>query len=76
MTNLDKIKIAIDSISAIDTIENISGVAIITLRSIPESYTYLGDTIVGDYRVSTYDMNTIGKSYVLDIHGVCKFQIL
>jgi hypothetical protein len=76
MTNSDKLKIAIDSVSVIDAIQNMSGIAIINLKSIPESYTYLGDTIVGDYRVSTYDMNTIGKSYVLDVHGVCKFQIL
>jgi|LauGreDrversion4_2_1035121.scaffolds.fasta_scaffold285036_4 hypothetical protein len=76
MTNAQKLKTAIDSASAIDTIENISGVAMIHLRTIPESYDYLGDSIIGDYRVSVYDMKTIGRSYVLDVHGVGMFQIL
>ena len=76
MTNAQKLKTAIDSASAIDTIENISGVAIIHLRTIPESYEYLGDSIIGDYRISVYDMKTIGRSYVLDVHGVGMFQIL
>jgi hypothetical protein len=76
MTNADKLKIAIDSVTAIDTIENISGVAMIHLRTIPESYEYLGDIIIGDYRVSAYDMKTIGRAYVLDVHGVGMFQIL
>jgi hypothetical protein len=76
MTNAEKLKIAIDSAVAIDTIENISGVAMIHLRSIPESYEYLGDSILSDYRVSVYDMKTIGRAYVLDVHGVGMFQIL
>jgi hypothetical protein len=76
MTNAQKLKIAIDSVNAIDTIENISGVAMINLRTIPESYEYLGDSIIGDYRVSVYDMKTIGRSYVLHVHGVGMFQIL
>jgi hypothetical protein len=76
MTNAQKLKTAIDSAAAIETIENISGVAMIHLRTIPESYEYLGDSIIGDYRVSVYDMKTIGRSYVLDVHGVGMFQIL
>lgn len=76
MTNADKLKIAIDSASTIDTIENISGVAMIHLRTIPESYDYLGDAIIGNYRVSVYDMKTIGRAYVLEVHGVGMFQIL
>ena len=76
MNNAQKLKTAIDSAAAIDTIENISGVAMIHLRTIPESYEYLGDSIIGDYRVSVYDMKTIGRSYVLDVHGVGMFQIL
>lgn len=76
MTNAQKLKIAIDSAEAIDTIENISGVAMIHLRTIPEAYEYLGDGIVGDYRISVYDMKTIGRAYVLEVHGVGMFQVL
>jgi hypothetical protein len=76
MTNAEKLKIAIDSAAAIDTIENISGIAMVHFRSIPEAYEYLGDGIIGDYRVSVYDMKTIGRAYVLDVHGIGMFQVL
>jgi hypothetical protein len=76
MTNIDKLKIGIQCAIVIDDIKNISGIAIISLKSMPESYTFVKDVIMGDYRISIYNMNKIGRSYVLDVHGLCKFQIL
>jgi hypothetical protein len=76
MTNIRKLSIALNSADVLDIIPNVSAVAIITSKQIPESYTFMQDVIIGDYRVSVYNMNTIGKSYALEIHGVGLFQVL
>lgn len=76
MTNTDKLSIALKSADVLDVIPSVSAVAIINSRQLPESYTFMKDVIIGDYRVSLYDMNTIGKSYALEIHGLGLFQVL
>lgn len=44
---------------------------------IPESYTYIQDSVVNNYRISIYNMNLIGRtSYLVDIKHLGKFQIM
>lgn len=76
MTNINKLSIALNAADVLDLMPNVSAVAMVTLKSIPESYTFINDVIIGDYRISIYNMNTIGKSHVLQIHGIGMFQIL
>ena len=76
MTNTEKLSIALKSADILDVMPNVSAVAIINSKQLPESYTFMKDVIIGDYRVSLYDMNTIGKSYALEIHGLGLFQVL
>jgi hypothetical protein len=76
MTNIQKLSIALGMVDALDIMSSVSAVAIIKSKPIPESYTFIKDVIVGDYRVSVYDMNGIGKSYALDINGVGLIQLL
>jgi hypothetical protein len=76
MTNIKKLSIALGMLDALDIMSNVSALAIIKSKPLPESYTFIKDVIAGDYRVSVYDMNGIGKSYALDIHGVGIIQLL
>lgn len=77
MTNLEKLSIATDTAEIIGIFDNCEAIAVLNMKLIPEAYKFIQDYIVYDYRVSVYDMQLVGKrSYLIDIHGVSKFQIL
>jgi hypothetical protein len=61
----------------IELFRDCNAIAYISRDNIPESYTFIEDTIVGNYRISIYNMNLIGKSsYLMDIKYLGKFQIM
>lgn len=77
MTNINSVAIAATIAKDIDMLRNCNAVAYIERSDIPESYLFIEDTIIGNYRVSIYNMNLIGKpSYMLDIKYLGKFQIM
>lgn len=76
MTNLDRLSIMTDTAEIIGLFDDCDAIAVLNIRNIPESYKFINDYIVYDYRVSVYDMQHIGRpSYLVDIHDVGKFQI-
>ena len=76
MTKLEKIAIAVDTAKVIGLFDDCEAIAVLNMKDIPESYKFIQDYICYDYRLSVYDMRLIGKrSYLVDIHGVDKFQI-
>lgn len=76
MTNLDRLSIMTDTAEIIGLFDDCEAIAILNIRGIPESWKFMNDYIVYDYRVSIYDMQLVGKrSYLAEIHGVGRFQI-
>lgn len=76
MTKLEKLSIAVNTAKIIGTFDDCEAIAVLNMKEIPESYKFIKDYICYEYRVSVYDMQLIGKrSYLVEIHGVDKFQI-
>lgn len=76
MTKLEKLSIMTDTAEVIGLFDDCEAIALLNIRAIPESWKFINDYIVYDYRVSVYDMQLIGKrSYLVEVHGVGRFQI-
>lgn len=76
MTSINNVAIAATIAKDIDILRNCSAIATIHRDTIPESYTFMEDVIVGNYRVSIYNMNLVGASYMLDIKYLGKYQVM
>lgn len=76
MISMHQVAIAATLAKDIKMLRDCSAIATIHRDAIPESYTFIEDTIVAGYRVSIYNMNLVGKSYMLDIKYLGKYQVM
>lgn len=76
MISMHKVAIAAALAKDIEMLRECSAIATIHRDILPESYTFIEDIIVAGYRVSIYNMNLVGKSYMIDIKYLGKYQVM
>jgi hypothetical protein len=75
--SINTLAIAATLAKDIELFRNCDTIASIYRNVVPESYIFIEDAIVSNYRISIYNMNLIGKaSYLMDIKHLGKFQIM
>lgn len=76
MKKFHKIRLASELLDQIELFDYCSAIAELTRDTIPESYKHMEDWIISNYKVSVYDMDTIGKpSYCVMIRHLGIFQV-
>jgi len=73
MSKIRKLAIAVSLLEHVDMFDNIDMVGMLYLRQIPESYKFIEDLLINNYRLSIY---MDGNRYIVDIRHVGIFQLM
>jgi hypothetical protein len=73
MNNLNAIKLAVEFLSESDEFKDISFIAILNWKSVPEAYTWNKTVILYGHKLSIYSLNS---TQILHIDGVGLYQIM
>ena len=73
MSKIRKLAIAVSLLEHVDMFDNIDMVGMLYLKQIPESYKFIEDLLINNYRLSIY---MDGNRYIVDIRHVGIFQLM
>lgn len=73
MSKIRKLAIAVNLLEHVDMFDNIDMVGMLYLKQIPESYKFIEDLLINNYRLSIY---MDGNRYIVDIRHVGIFQLM
>jgi hypothetical protein len=73
MSKIRKLSIAVSLLEHVDMFDNIDMVGMLYLKQIPESYKFIEDLLINNYRLSIY---MDGNRYIVDIRHVGIFQLM
>lgn len=73
MNNLNALKLAVDFLSESEEFKDISFIAILNWKSVPEAYTHNKTVILYGHRLSIHSLNS---TQIIHIEGVGLYQIM